>query len=405
MGNFVARFRQNQNGTMAVMGGALLSVMVVGAGAAIDLSRLSSAKTELTQIARFSCESAAVAMAAKQTADDAKRDARTLARNSIDESSLLGDDTAVQVSFPDGSNQVRVVGSGDVKLMFGGLFGKDIVSVAASTNCPVTSAPIDLNDPVQGCVGDAIIITNATRFEADAATAERLTTSRTISVAFVDQGDALQDRVIVGDGGQPSYQRTGMSLSDKVIIQPVIAGTVVPVVCIPRQPPPPTSSGGGTGGGGGACMTGNMSGAAVGRELSFDTDGNYKAFITDASAGLTSVAVDNGIGATADSSASLDGPGIGSGSASVGDGSSASCSAIVAANANILATATASGEITDTSTNTTLTHNGDGTVTSTSATASSSETDGASTSGTFSGTVSGTSVTSTINSSSCTGNC
>lgn len=408
MNNTVLRFRQDERGSMAIMGSAILTVMIVGSGAALDLSRISSAKTELTQIARFSCESAAVAMASNETKRDAKVGARKLARNSINQSSLLDRDAALQVSFAEGGGEVRVVGSGNVKLFFGGILGSDFASVSASSNCPVTSAPLDLSDPVQGCVGDAITITNSTRFEADATTAERLTSSRTISVAIVDRGDRLLDRVLVGDDGQPTYQRTDLSRSDTVIIQPVAGGTAVPVVCIPRQPPPATSSssssGGGTGGSG-ACMTGNVSGAAAGRELSIDTDGTYRAFVTDASAGLTSVAVNNGSGSTADSSASLNGPGIGSGSASVGDGSSASCSAIVAQNANILATATATGETTNTSTNTTLTNNSDGSVTATSGITSSSQTGGASSTGTMTGSVSGSTVYSSGSMSTCTGNC
>ncbi len=362
MNKTIARFCRNESGSMAILGASILSVMVVGAGAAIDLSRISSAKTELMQITRFSCESAAVAMASSQSQQEARTVAGKLAQNSITESILLNEGTAVRITIPNGGAEVDVQGTGNVKLAFGGLLGDDLGQISAQTTCPITSAPINVDDPVVGCAGDAIIVTNATRFSADGDTAEQLTSSRTISIAIVDRDDNLLDRVIVGDDGQPSFARTGMSRSDSVIIQPIVSGAAAPVVCIPTAPPPTTVANPGNPGGGsgsGACLTGNISGAAAGRELSFATDGTYQAFITD---GSGEVAVDNGAGSTATSSASLDGPGLATGSASVGDGSSSSCAEIVTENARGVAVATAQGETTHTSTDITETSDENGTT-------------------------------------------
>ena len=362
MQQFIVRFHRSESGSMALLGASILSVMVLGAGAAIDLSRISSAKTELMQVTRFACESAAVEMSSGKQKREARRSANTLASNSVDESALLKDETTVNLEFIDGDTAVRVSGASRMRLMFGGILGEDRANVSAETICPVVAAPINLDTPVRGCTGDAIILTNATRFSADATTAERITSSRTISVAVLDSNDGLIDRVIVGDGGQPSYTNNNLLRSYSVVIQPIVNSAGAPVVCIPTAPPPTTGAGapqpgGGTPRSGGACLTGAVSGAAAGRELELDTNGTYRAFITDAANRSGNVAVDNGNGSTASSAASLDGPGIASGSASVGDGSSSACAEIETDDAYGVATGTATGD--DTNIDATITNTTD----------------------------------------------
>lgn len=347
---------------MAILG-SVLSVGVIFAGAvALDLSRLSTAKTELTQILQSACENAAsvkssgennrrAELAGQRLASSAFLNSRTLAAEGTPTLQVAADGTVVTVEDQRG-----------VELFFGKLTGAEDASVSAAVECPVPAAPINMDDPVAGCSGDAIRITNATRFSADADTAEALTSSRLISVAVVDSAQNLLERVLVGDGGEPSYERTSIRTSDVIIIQPVVAGAVMPVVCIPTTPT--GGGGGGPGGpggpGSGSCLTAPTSGSAAGNELGFDTNGTYQGFFTESSGAAAGVAND---GSSATSSGYLDGDGIITGSAAVGDGSSSSCVALVSENANGTLTSEATGENTNTDTSMTSTDNGDGSTT------------------------------------------
>ncbi len=373
---------------MAILGALVTGTAVVAGGVVIDLSRMSTAKTELMQILQTTCEHGAASRAAGDEPRKVKLQMNKLAATSYDQSKNISEGGNPRIVVGQNSPEIEISDTRKINFVFGGLTGIKESEVSATFKCNIPPPPVNMADPATGCSGDAITITNARTFRADADTAEKLTASRLISVAVVDRNDALLERVLVGDGGEPLFERNDLDISDTVVIQPVEAGQPVPQTCLPT---PPTNGGGnpgnpgggnpgggnpgnpgnpgggnpGNGGGGsGDCLTGSISGSTAGNELGFNTDGTYQAFFVDRSTGANSGGVSNG-NSSASTSASLDGPGVTGGSAAIGDGSSRSCSSIVTDTTDTSSTSSADGDITSTTTDTSTSSNGDGTSTTT----------------------------------------
>lgn len=143
MRNIVNRYKRDESGSFSILLGFTLLVLILMVGAAIEISRLSSAKGKLQNIADTAALAGAIA--ADQRAEDREEQVRSIIEQNFNSANIKMNDP--EISFDDEAQIISVSLSGEIPSVLSNFLGKDRLTTKAESEslyAPDSIAPITI---------------------------------------------------------------------------------------------------------------------------------------------------------------------------------------------------------------------------------------------------------------------